>query len=288
MCTSPITLNKYNRVLKKAFQYTVPCGKCADCLSKKQNEVAALSVLEANAATSLFFFTFTYDDKNLPIAISEPDESGSPTFVGFTRFGDMPDSPAFTPNDVRQIDGLCYAASPCREDIKIMLKRFRSIWKRHYPDVPLDFRYLVFSELGERYGRPHFHGLFYSLTRQQAYKLRDIWKNSFGYVDCEEVRPKSDLSDYSAVSKYVSKYIAKGPYSRWAWLYPYIEKPRRQSSLGFGLKDVPIDSLLRFILERILIMGASHLDCPNLLYSASLTVKNLLPLMEAVTLFQEN
>lgn len=265
MCTSPITLNKYNRVLKKSFQYTVPCGKCADCLSKKQNEVAALSVLEANAATSLFFFTFTYDDKHLPIAVSELDESGSPTLVGFTRFGDMPDSPAFTPNDVRQIDGLCYAASPCREDIKITLKRFRSIWKRHYPDVPLDFRYLVFSELGEMYGRPHFHGLFYSLTRQQAYKLRDIWENNFGYVDCKEIRPCADLSDYTAVSKYVSKYIAKGSFSRWNWLYPYIEKPRRQSSLGFGLKDVSVDSLLGSTLELTLVMGAFHPECPNLL-----------------------
>lgn len=95
MCTSPVILlkrnsercdmvtslnyvrNDSNFVFKRLrphgddFLYSkhvVPCGKCAECLGKRQSDLAARCALEARKRGSMCFVTLTYRDDTLPIA----------------------------------------------------------------------------------------------------------------------------------------------------------------------------------------------------------------------------
>lgn len=48
--------------------YTVPCGKCIECLRAKQSDLAARCVREADRAGSMAFLTLTYDEQSLPLS----------------------------------------------------------------------------------------------------------------------------------------------------------------------------------------------------------------------------
>ena len=74
MCTSPITITREFRALGVTRSFTVPCGKCAECLARKRSELAALSVMQANVSGSVFFLTLTYRNEKLPVAISDNED----------------------------------------------------------------------------------------------------------------------------------------------------------------------------------------------------------------------
>lgn len=238
MCTNPITIYRKNLSSNSTKEYIIPCGKCAECTKKKQGEFAALSIHQALKSGILHFFTFTYKDEQLPIAISEMTPEGKPRLVGFRRDGYFwKDSKGVFKNAVVHQSGfpdLGYftACSLCREDVKKILKQFR----KDNPDAK--FKYAVFGEYGEQRGRPHYHGLFYGLTAEQAKSLSDLWSKRFGFCLClPQVNKSMSLDDIKAMSLYCSKYISKGVHSRWSHLLPYVESPRRQSSLNFGNFD---------------------------------------------------
>lgn len=96
MCTSPVCISKRSSVRfdsctslrvergDKLYTYAklrghsddyyyskclVPCGKCADCLSKRQSDLAARCAAEARKRGSMGFLTLTYSDNFLPIAV---------------------------------------------------------------------------------------------------------------------------------------------------------------------------------------------------------------------------
>ena len=84
MCTNPLVVRRsYPSIGTR--EYVVPCGKCADCVKKKQSEFAALSFHQGLQSGSVHFFTFTYRPETLPIAISEDTPEGVPCLVGFER-----------------------------------------------------------------------------------------------------------------------------------------------------------------------------------------------------------
>lgn len=253
MCTNPITI-KRNYPSIGTREYVIPCGKCAECTNKKQAEFGALALHAALKADSLHFFTLTYRNEALPFAISEEDvftdENGKEykdvRVLGFERGCDgwancpaTEDSPGFYNSLIKKVDSkgnpFFVAASLHREDVKNWLKEFRREWKKLSCELP-DFSYAIFGEFGEQRGRPHYHGLFFGLTSPQVKMLSDIWQRRFGftYVIPPNFNRKLSIDEIKAVSRYTSKYISKGVHTRWQHLLPYVEKPRRQSSLNFG------------------------------------------------------
>lgn len=228
MCTSPITITR-NYPLIGTRQYVVPCGKCADCVRKKQSEFNALSLHQALVSGSLYMFTFTYNQYSVPVAISELVD-GVPHIVGFARGCDW-----LSNNVLRLDDGSFRSMSLKREDVKLVLKQFRESCKKKGFPLSDGFKYAVFGEYGEQRGRPHYHGLFFGLSPIQAQELSLLWCSRFGFSHCGPVPGKHlTLDEIKKVSCYASKYISKGTYSRWEHILPYVEKPRRQSSLNFG------------------------------------------------------
>lgn len=273
MCTNPVTIRRfYPSIGERSF--TVPCGKCAECAKKKQSAVQALSLLQANKAGTVHFFTFTYRDDVCPVAVSEMTADG-PRVIAFERGVEKwKNEKGMFKNALHYAkDGYFRAASLCREDLKKIIKRFRRICERE--NLPLDenFQYLACGEYGERRGRPHFHALFYGLTNRQACLLRDLWSVVYGFTDVVPAPDrKLDYNEVLAVSKYVSKYVAKGVYTAWKPLLPYVESPRRQSSIHFGLTDdETIKKLADFTMAAIYmdLTVFPSLDCLMLNFSVS-------------------
>lgn len=299
MCLNPITITREYRSLGIKRCFTVPCGKCAECLSKKRSEIAALSVLEANVSGSLYFFTLTYRNDELPVAISD-NVDGIRRVVGFERgykFKASPDafknsvsfaSPNWLDDEGHNLgSATCY--SLCREDVKLWLKQCRRDWSRLHKDDPLKFSYLICGEYGEMRGRPHYHGLFYGLTAEQASFFAEHWEKRFGFVLVEPTpgssSPAGALADAPKVCNYVSKYMFKGVYSAWEHILPYVEKPRRQSSIRFGLTDdETMAKLSDFIKAAILssLTAGKEFECRLLVTSLVSLIDKKVSLYKAV------
>ena len=252
MCTSPIQLEK-KFADGSSKVYTVPCGKCPECRAKYQSEYAALSVLEANKAGSLAFITFTYDNRNLPVWVIR-DTAGVKSPVAFQRgcecFEQQLDDwskngcrliPDYT---IVQDDFLCPSLN--RDDIKSLLKKYREDYFRRH-GVRLDLRMSCFGEYGERYHRPHYHMIVYGLSRDEVNRLASKW--SFGYTNVRYVEHfNSDGSDaFIKVSRYVSKYVSKCEFLPDFVQNGFAEKPRKQSSVKLGRRNLNYEHLRNFI-----------------------------------------
>lgn len=86
MCKSPITITRkdarfehlsdmrlkryYPTLSRTAFtEVTVPCGKCLECLKKRQNDLALRCMQEASKRGSMVFVTLTYNEEMLPLSM---------------------------------------------------------------------------------------------------------------------------------------------------------------------------------------------------------------------------
>lgn len=99
----------------------VPCGHCAECVKKKQMFLVQRVQMEC-LSNYLYFATFTYSDKYLPIYTTS------------------------TGRKIRYADW---------NDLQLCLKRIRNNNGFSRP-----FKYMAVSERGSKRGRPHFHALF--------------------------------------------------------------------------------------------------------------------------------
>lgn len=67
MCYSPITLKSPNKLYSRSSFIQVPCGKCLECLKKKQNEYAARMEEEYKSyGRRAMFVTLTYREDTVP------------------------------------------------------------------------------------------------------------------------------------------------------------------------------------------------------------------------------
>lgn len=249
MCTSPIQLEK--KLVDGSFRvYTVPCGKCPECRAKYQSEYAALSVLEANKAGSIAFLTFTYNNTWLPVWYFR-NVRGIPLFCGVVRGSTCYDwqlkdwsalGCCVMPTD--NSDQVCPSLN--RDDIKSLLKKYRQDYFRRYGER-VDLRMSCFGEYGEEQHRPHYHMLVYGLSRDEVERLRAKWTFGFSYLEYVE-HFNSDGSDaFVKVSRYVSKYVSKCDFLPDFVQKGYAEKPRKQSSVRLGRRDLSFEQLRNFI-----------------------------------------
>lgn len=250
MCTAPLVINRKLFGGSVVRQTLVPCGKCYQCLSQKQSEFSALSVLEGANAKSLHFLTLTYDNDSVPISIKGRDSSMSfypdslprPNVFAWTRCN----------KPVLAQDGSSnyYTMSLRRKDVQAALKRFREGCRKKNVDIS-SWKYACFGEYGEQFGRPHYHMLFYNLTPQLVAEFVKEWP--YGFVDVKQIPLFNEDGSNArvAVSKYVSKYVGKDKFTHSFVNEGYVEKPRRISSIHFGTDALDLEELRRFISERI-------------------------------------
>lgn len=239
MCTNPRSVHFKDACSGSVRSYVVPCGKCAECRKKSQMEFQALALHEALSSGIMHMWTLTYRTSTCPIALSESYGSESPRLVGFERgSSDWREGTLYhneilggSPFDLTQHFRCC---SLYREDVKNFLKEFRRSEKELGRSLE-HFRYACFGEYGDKKGRPHYHMITFGLSNEQVLNFQRIWFTRFGDASFgPELSKHLTLEDVGRMSNYVSKYISKGVSSRWNHILPYVEKPRRQSSLNFG------------------------------------------------------
>ena len=85
MCTSPRLVHRRYAGVEQRIDI-VPCGKCHECISKAQNEFAALAVLEAKRSKSMYFCALTYRNGTCPIMRTELSDFGEIVSQSFLSF----------------------------------------------------------------------------------------------------------------------------------------------------------------------------------------------------------
>lgn len=177
MCTRPITIKNPDPQKVLGHFIEVPCGKCPECLCRRQNDWKLRLMEESSNYSHLYFFTLTYSPENLPVTE----------------------------------DGLSTA---CKRDVQLWIKRFRMSFEREKGIKLSDyFKYFICAEYGPNgTHRPHYHGLFMTdLDESAVLPLFDEWRSSKGFVQVNSISIVPD--ERQAVANYVSKYCCKGEFA---------------------------------------------------------------------------
>ena len=156
---------------KDVFQFSVPCGHCADCDTTRQQEWFVRcffhwQYIKENGGQA-YFYTLTFNDSHLP-----------------------------------HYDGIpCFDLKLVQQFTKLLKVRL----KRH---LKVKCQYLITCEYGELFKRPHLHGAFFidkSVFPVSFLKeIQDAWPH--GFVCAGD---NLGLIDSPSGLQYVTKYITK-------------------------------------------------------------------------------
>lgn len=205
----------YNKYLNEYVW--VRCGKCKTCLNSKAMRFTELLERERSQHVCTFFFTLTYNDGSLPVAMKlfdgrEPEESvylgerGDVYFNYSMLFDDL--SKKYTAEELAPDIALFKGMSAnlgipyaCKSDIQLFFKRLNKCLHDKFSFHYSNFRYWCISEFGSTTFRPHFHGLLFCDDSQVIEHMQECvsacWK--YGLVDCQPVE--------NSACAYVSQYI---------------------------------------------------------------------------------
>lgn len=211
MCVSPISIKR------QYGQYTrvdiVPCGKCPECLKKQQNGFVVRCIEEARKTGMMWFITLTYNNKSVPKREFVDSDSGEVVLVNSLN----------------------------REDIKKWKREVRRSYQKTYNRSFPNFSFLICGEYGPRTFRPHYHGVIFGLDKFHINYLEKYWQDNYGFTSFKYIPIVSNQNgrdDLTCVARYVSKYCVK-PQDLENPLVKdgVVEKPRKMTSVGFGLPD---------------------------------------------------
>lgn len=282
MCTSPVEIHKKDLATGKVYKRIVPCGKCAECLNRKQNDNAVLSYIEACKRGRLVFVTLTYNNSSFPLRqrcgiLRGKTQDGLDNIEWFTPnflFGERAvewrsryvelageDFSTVIRSDVLTDSSgnkLLYEYSPslCRKDFRDYLKRERIDYERRHGEKLPDFSYMLVGEYGEQNHRPHYHCCFYGIEENLVREIMNNWTLQYGYIDVKLVQQfNSDPTHdgFFAASRYLGKYLTKGEADSYNVLCGLAEKSRVCRSVNFGIPDKrKLTSLVSFSMWKIM------------------------------------
>lgn len=193
MCFNPIT------VTRRGEEFSVGCGKCGECISKKRMEWRQRLYFQNKSSDRLYFCTFTYDDAHLPYCL------------GF--------------------------AVPRVSDIQKFHKRLRRYID--YRNLDLQFKYFLASEYGPKHFRPHYHGLYCVSGRDALKFpkiVRQVY--NYGFLNVSLCRNRdastSYITNYLTQTK-GNPYFGKLPNAK----YPasYLTRLRRDDCHSFSVRQ---------------------------------------------------
>lgn len=249
---------------------TVRCGKCANCLRHRGNELAVRVYNQSLSGGYCHWITFTYRNESCPLVertrvvdtwtgeILDDGELKSSSYDRESFFDEAPfewrwnrdhkrtkryhpliiESPAFDLFGERFIYRREIYFSVDMSAFQRYMKCFRFLLDESTAD---SMKYCIVPEYGGVGYRPHFHAVFTGISLDELSPLLEIWRSEQGEdmrIDTVELHGKSDFESIGKISSYISKYACKGKYD-----CPYIisgncRRPRRCSSIDFGFGDV--------------------------------------------------
>lgn len=255
MCLRPVHIVLHRGVaieqlngsrLSMEREMTVPCGKCVECLKRKQNDFMQVFYTAAQQYGSMVFVTLTYRDSSLPLrcrrvtVLHDSGELMSDTDVNQRAHfysDDLDDIYLGEGSRVRTtyFDSLsekkygrgktckiCHSvimdgidtmnmevqASLRRRDVRLWIKRFRVNYKRKYGKNLLAFKYVCVGEYGSKSYRPHYHLCFFGLPVSVINEACIDWNERFGFSYVKSVPVVSATSNHNDIEA-CSHYVAK-------------------------------------------------------------------------------
>lgn len=187
MCNHSFKVKVESKTLGTSYYIDAPCGRCSECVKRRQNDWKLRLCEECKNWKHLYFFTLTYAPENLPYNINE--ETGE-------------------------------ALSTARKsDLQSWLKLMRERFQRSHGGDRLQMKYFICAEYGPRgTKRPHYHGLI--MTDVDYFDIAPLfrwWSMFKGFVKWKKVVPTSaspDIREHrSKCANYVSKYCCKGEFA---------------------------------------------------------------------------
>lgn len=134
MCITPFTVKK--KMTNESIP--VPCGKCPECVARRQSGWSFRLMQEDKVSTSSYFITLTYDTRTVPI----------------TRNGFM---------------------SLNKRDVQLFYKRLRKAHVGRGDDNNAKpIKYYTVGEYGETSNRPHYHAILFNAD---VSLIQDAWQN---------------------------------------------------------------------------------------------------------------
>lgn len=249
----------YNKFMNEYIW--VSCGKCNSCMNARAYRWTDMLERERLNSRYTLFITLTYDDLHLPalglgyypgFEISHrnfldreidlvPNNSCDNICIPYKQF--LKDYP-LQKEDLdlffglfRQFNGIPYASS---DDIQKFNKRLNKYFHDNVTQKFKNFRYFVVSEYGSTTLRPHFHGIYFTDSREVAQCFRKAVSLSWnkGIIDCQFV----ENSACSYVSQYINKsadlplFYQKGDLRPKYWFSkkPIIGALYKHDSIGVG------------------------------------------------------
>lgn len=136
---------------------TVPCGRCNFCLQNKRNSWAFRLAVEQQDSYTADFVTLTYDPTHVPYLWGEDGA----------------------------IEGLTLDKQDLYTFLTTVKQAQRRLLKKEYKQWKI--RYYAVGEYGTRFGRPHYHGIFFNLHPEIKNRIMNgmIWSKGhtrFGTV----------------------------------------------------------------------------------------------------------
>lgn len=285
MCTNPIILphnakegRKFHlealyRQIGMPFRdwVQVPCGKCIDCLKKRQNDLAVRVAREANARGSMHFLTLTYNEDTLPLQctlvqvsketgeISYPlpssplvrisgridsRDTDNAEFVNVARGllkgmqrtpkARVIERPWFSDDDYEY--SFLVTPSLYRRDVRLWLKRCRVRYKRQFGKSLPDFSYVVCGEMGPNTARPHYHCAFFGLRDEHVQFMATQWDFGFWNLKTVNAVNADGTSGFQIAANYIGKYMSKGKFECDSVKCGFAQKPRLMLSRFLGVE----------------------------------------------------
>lgn len=254
-----------------SLQYNVvPCGKCIECLKKRQNDLACRCEREAVLRGSMHFVTLTYEDPYLPFAcrlqvldVESGEIISQEPFKIVTRseFGNDDLSFEFREELISEFRTRVKSSEPIyinklafvspeddcleyyyqftptlnRRDLRLTIKRFRLYYKRQFKKSLPEFSYVACGEFGPKTCRPHYHLAFFGLTDEQVAFFVSLWQYGT-QKNWKRVNARNDdgTNGFQIASKYVGKYLSKGKFECSSVKCKDAEKGRLCMSKGLG------------------------------------------------------
>lgn len=114
----------------------------------------------------------------------------------------------------------------CKRDMQLFLKRLRHKYR---------FKYFIVGEYGERYGRPHYHAIFFGIPESARSVIESVW--DLGQVRVDAVNRKRIA--YAVGYTHIKQQLAVGERCRWMSRNPAIGRSVRDA-FAFQHRDYAV------------------------------------------------
>lgn len=153
-----------------------------------------------------FFSTVSFDEEDNEMVENAPWRDDSEASVMVDMFTNLVNDANTAPDYEQTLpttSRIFSFNSVRKEDIQLWIKASRQYAKRH--DLP-DFTYFIASEYGPRTLRPHYHGILFGITAEEARPFFNYWKRHYGFYTADNVNMSLGGVGYCC------KYACKGMY----------------------------------------------------------------------------